>query len=173
MREFGVFVMFLICFWRSFSLFLNDSISQSRYRHTPCQKALLRLPNSSGTTTRNPLHTVPVESANRPKLPSDKVVKRKQVLEHGHLHKHPRGFFRPIECFKISKRGEATVLNGIQEEGRQVGAIVDKNIAIAAIQGLANGFAPMDLFHKRSRGATINENCGVPKRRVTKSPREK
>jgi hypothetical protein len=58
------------------------------------------------------------------------------------------------------------VLNGIQEEGRQVGAIVDKNIAIAAIQGLANEFAPIDLFHKRSRGATIHENCGVPKRRV-------
>jgi hypothetical protein len=62
--------------------------------HVPCsQKALLHLPNSSGTMTRNPLHIVGVESAKRPKLPSDTVVKRKQVLKHGQLYKHPRGFF--------------------------------------------------------------------------------
>jgi hypothetical protein len=42
--------------------------------------------------------------------------------------------------------GDATVLDGMQEEGQQVGAIVDKNIAIVAKLGRADGFAPMDLF---------------------------
>jgi hypothetical protein len=100
------------------------------------------------------------------------VVRRKQVLEHGKLYKHPHGFFRPIECFKIAKKGEATVLDGMQEEGRRVGAIVDKNIAIVSKLGLADGFAPMDLFHKRSQGATVNENGAALKRRATELARE-
>jgi hypothetical protein len=44
---------------------------------------------------------------------SNTAVKRKPVLEHGQVYKHPHGFFRPIECFKIEKRGGGTVLDGI------------------------------------------------------------
>ena len=58
-------------------------------------------------------------------------------------------------------RRRLTMLDGMQEEGRRVGDIVDKNIAIVAELGRADGFAPMDLFHKRSQSATVNENDGV------------
>jgi hypothetical protein len=101
------------------------------------------------------------------------MVRRQQVLENRQLYKHLHGFFQPIECFKITKMGEAAMLDGImQEEGQRVGVIVDKNVAIVAKLGRADGFAPIDLFRKRSHGATVNENSGVLKGCATELARE-
>jgi hypothetical protein len=49
---------------------------------------------------------------------------------------------------------------------------VDKKIAIVAKLGRVDAFALMDLFHKRSQSATINENGGVLKGCATELERE-
>ena len=98
-------------------------------------------------------------------LPNETSVKRVKVWERGTLYPHPHGFYRPIDCFKIEKRGHATAVDGLKRRGQFVGRIVDDNLAKFAQQAQANGFAPMDIFHKRSRKqATVSGSANVVSR---------
>ena len=90
-------------------------------------------------------------------LPNDTLVKRVQVLEHGKLYKHTHGFCREIQDYKMEKRGSA-VVNGIREEAKRVGDILDRNLSKFATQAKQDGFAPMDLFHKRSKSTAASQS---------------